>query len=137
MPEMTGIDLLKRTAESRPHMVRILLTGYTDVEAAGRSRECGLVYMYVPKPWKNDELKEKVAQALKHYETNRQHHALKVANERLLGAPRRDEAWLRFGPGRAVKARDQYEYELGFRVSNHAVSIAEKEDGNERGEPRI
>ena len=32
MPGMTGIDLLRHTSRLRPHMVRILLTGYTDVE---------------------------------------------------------------------------------------------------------
>src|SRR5438552_19144229 len=53
MPRMTGIDLLKRTAELRPYMVRILLTGYTDVEALVEAINCGLVYMYITKPWVN------------------------------------------------------------------------------------
>src|SRR5712671_1017294 len=47
MPRMTGIELLKKTADRRPHMVRILLTGYTDIEDLIEAVNCGLVYMYV------------------------------------------------------------------------------------------
>src|SRR5205823_8135824 len=41
MPGMTGIELLKRTAEFRPHMVRIILTGYTDIGALVEAINCG------------------------------------------------------------------------------------------------
>jgi len=84
MPMMTGIELLKQTARLRPHMVRILLTGYTDVEALVEAINCGLVYMYVSKPWNNDELKLKVGRAREHYENNKKRHSLTLANERLL-----------------------------------------------------
>ena len=67
MPEMTGIDLLKRSAQLRPHMVRILLTGYTDVEALVEAINCGLVNMYFTKPWNNDDLKLKISRACVHY----------------------------------------------------------------------
>ncbi len=50
MPQMTGMELLKETSEMRPHMVRILLTGYTDVETLVEAINCGLIYMYVNKP---------------------------------------------------------------------------------------
>jgi response regulator RpfG family c-di-GMP phosphodiesterase len=131
MPEMTGIDLLKRTAELRPHMVRILLTGYTDVEALVEAVNCGLVYMYISKPWKNEDLKEKVAEALGHYENNRKHQALKVANERL--EARFGEMKLGFvsALSEVLKAKDEYQYEHGFRVSTHAVAIAERMDLSE------
>src|SRR2546422_5363419 len=84
MPEMTGIDLLKRTAQLRPHMVRILLTGYTDVEALVEAINSGLVYMYINKPWNNDDLKLKVSRAIQHYENNKKQNSLVIANERLI-----------------------------------------------------
>jgi len=84
MPMMTGIELLKQTAKLRPHMVRILLTGYTDVEALVEAINSGLVYMYISKPWNNDELKLKVNRACEHYENNKKRHYLTLANERLL-----------------------------------------------------
>ena len=53
MPGMNGVELLKRSAARRPHMVRILLTGYTDLEALIEAVNCGLIYMYINKPWNN------------------------------------------------------------------------------------
>ncbi|HEX8921635.1 MAG TPA: response regulator, partial [Pyrinomonadaceae bacterium] len=64
MPGMTGIELLKRTAAFRPHTVRIILTGYTDVTALVEAINCGQVYKYVTKPWSNDELRLTVGRAL-------------------------------------------------------------------------
>src|ERR1700753_298367 len=63
MPGMTGIELLKHTAPLRPHMVRIILTGYTDVTSLVEAINCGQVYKYVTKPWNNDELRLTVSRA--------------------------------------------------------------------------
>src|SRR5690242_10349860 len=57
MPEMTGIELLKNTASIRPRMVRMILTGYTDVDSLIEAINCGQVYRYIGKPWNNEELK--------------------------------------------------------------------------------
>src|SRR5919112_2447950 len=84
MPGMTGIELLKRTAPLRPHTVRIILTGYTDVTALVEAINCGQVYKYVTKPWSNDELRLTVGRALEHYETGRARHELAHANQRLV-----------------------------------------------------
>ena len=57
MPEMDGVEFLRRVRERRPHSTRILLTGYADVENAIRAiNEAGL-YHYLQKPWDNDHLK--------------------------------------------------------------------------------
>src|SRR4051794_34599653 len=53
MPNMSGLELLKRRAELRPHMVRMILTGYTDVGTLVEAINSGLVYQYVTKPWSN------------------------------------------------------------------------------------
>jgi DNA-binding NtrC family response regulator len=84
MPGMTGIELLQHTAPMRPHMVRIILTGYTDVEALVEAINGGYVYKYVTKPWNNDELRLTVSRALEHYETNRARHELEMTNRRLI-----------------------------------------------------
>ena len=83
MPNMTGVELLKRTAEIRPHMVRIILTGYTDVETLVEAINSGLVYKYVTKPWDNEELRLTVNRALEHYETNKGRHEFEMMNQRL------------------------------------------------------
>ena len=83
MPSMTGVELLKRTADLRPQMVRIILTGYTDVETLVEAINSGLVYKYVTKPWDNEELRLTVNRALEHYETNKGRHELEMMNRRL------------------------------------------------------
>jgi DNA-binding NtrC family response regulator len=83
MPGMTGIELLQRTVSLRPHMVRIILTGYTDMTALVESINCGHVYKYMTKPWDNNALRLTVERALEHYETNRSLHELEQANKRL------------------------------------------------------
>jgi DNA-binding NtrC family response regulator len=83
MPEMSGIELLARTVALRPHMVRILLTGYTDVSSLIDAINCGHVYKYVTKPWNNEELIITVSRALQHYETTKSRHNLQMMNDRL------------------------------------------------------
>jgi DNA-binding NtrC family response regulator len=83
MPGMTGVELLKRTATVRPHMVRLILTGYTDVETLVEAINSGLVYQYVTKPWNNDELRLTVSRALEHYEIKKARHELEMSNQRL------------------------------------------------------
>ncbi|HKO34911.1 MAG TPA: response regulator [Pyrinomonadaceae bacterium] len=83
MPEMSGVELMQRTARLRPHMVRMLLTGYTDVESLIEAINTGHVYKYITKPWNNDDLLMTVARALEHYETLKSRHNLQMINERL------------------------------------------------------
>lgn len=51
MPKMTGVEFLKESIELQPEAIRILLTGYTDVESVIGSINSGEVYKYVTKPW--------------------------------------------------------------------------------------
>src|SRR3989442_420574 len=83
MPEMTGIELVQRTVSLRPHMVRILLTGYTDIGTLIEAINSGQVYKYVTKPWNNDELTLTVVRALEHFETIKTRHNLEMMNDRL------------------------------------------------------
>jgi DNA-binding NtrC family response regulator len=83
MPVMTGIELLRRTVPLRPHMMRILLTGYTDVSTLIEAINCGHVYKYVAKPWNNDDLCVTVSRALEHFEANKSRHNLDMTNQRL------------------------------------------------------
>jgi DNA-binding NtrC family response regulator len=84
MPGMTGVELLNHTATIRPHMVRLILTGYTDVDALVEAINSGLVYKYVTKPWNNEELRLSVGRALEHYETTKARHELEMMNQRLV-----------------------------------------------------
>ena len=84
MPGMTGVELLERTSTIRPHMVRVILTGYTDVDALVEAINRGQVYKYVTKPWNNEELRLTISRALEHYKTNKERHELEMTNQRLI-----------------------------------------------------
>lgn len=126
MSEMTGIDLLKRTAQLRPHMVRILLTGYTDVEALVEAINCGLVYMYVTKPWNNDELKMKISRACEHYENNKKRNSLASANDRLFQILKETKLAIVSGLVDMLRIRNQSEYDHAVRVCRYATAVAER-----------
>lgn len=64
MPEISGVDFLRQAREIQPHAVRLLLTGYSDLEAIIRSVNEAEIYRYVQKPWDNDDLLQKVHKAM-------------------------------------------------------------------------
>ncbi|MBW2222588.1 MAG: sigma-54-dependent Fis family transcriptional regulator, partial [Deltaproteobacteria bacterium] len=76
MPGMTGVEFLEKTLAYNPHMIKILLTGYTDTENLIRAINQGKVYKYITKPFKLEELQLVVKRALEHYETGRENERL-------------------------------------------------------------
>lgn len=63
MPLMQGSTLLAQAREVSPATMRILLTGYSDVESSIASVNEGEVFRYLVKPWVGEEVKEVVAEA--------------------------------------------------------------------------
>jgi CheY-like chemotaxis protein len=57
MPEMTGVELLEIAAVEFPQTVRMMLTGYSDMEAIIRAINKGNIFRYLTKPWELDELR--------------------------------------------------------------------------------
>ena len=123
MPGMTGIELLKRASEFRPHMVRIILTGYTDVGALVEAINCGQVYKYVTKPWSNDELRLTVSRALEHYETNRSRHELAFTNQRLVGRVKEMTRGFVRAIADALEAKDEHVHGHSRRVRSYAAFL--------------
>ncbi|MFN3393936.1 MAG: response regulator [Candidatus Thermochlorobacter sp.] len=64
MPGMSGVELLKHVKQLAPNTMRILLTGYADLEAVLDSVNVGEVFRYVRKPWVAETLKSIVALAM-------------------------------------------------------------------------
>jgi putative two-component system response regulator len=126
MPGMTGIELLKRTASLRPHMVRIILTGYTDVEALVEAINCGQVYKYVTKPWNNDELRLTVQRAIQHYEINKSRHELALTNERLVMKMKSMTREFVRAIADALEAKDEYMHGHARRVSGYATAMGRR-----------
>jgi CheY-like chemotaxis protein len=78
MPEMTGVEFLARVFALHPTTVRMILTGFADMDAIIRAINDGHVYAYITKPWEPDQLKQVVRRAV-------EHHALAEENARLVG----------------------------------------------------
>ncbi|MBW4447481.1 MAG: SpoIIE family protein phosphatase [Spirirestis rafaelensis WJT71-NPBG6] len=67
MPEMNGTEFLSRTVDRFPDTIRILLTGFTDVEDLVDAINSGQVFKYITKPWNPERLKAIVGQAVDTY----------------------------------------------------------------------
>ncbi|MEM9895793.1 MAG: response regulator [Bacteroidota bacterium] len=67
MPEMTGTQFLEKILPDHPDVIKIILTGFTDIEAIkdGINR-CG-IYKYITKPWNFDEMKGVLERAIDVY----------------------------------------------------------------------
>lgn len=73
MPEMTGVEFLEKVLYEFPETTRIVITGYSDIEAVIGAINRGEVYRYITKPWDTRELKMTIENA-------RQMHYLKKEN---------------------------------------------------------
>lgn len=87
MPEMTGTEFLEKILPDYPDVIKIILTGFTDIEAIkdGINR-CG-IYKYITKPWNFEEMKAVLDRAIESYQevmqTEEHIKALEVSNDEL------------------------------------------------------
>lgn len=82
MPEMKGTEFLSKTVPDFPDTVRIILTGFTDVEDLVDAINAGQVYRYITKPWDPEELKQVVERASETYDLiKQQNEALHLAEK--------------------------------------------------------
>lgn len=83
MPEITGVEFLEKSITTHPDTIRILLTGYTDVESVIESVNKAQIYRYLTKPWDTNDLLKTVDEA---YEKFLLKNELKFKNEKLTAA---------------------------------------------------
>ncbi|WP_157237951.1 response regulator [Desulfobacter curvatus] len=87
MPEMSGISFLAKVRETYPDTIRILLTGYTEVDSIKASINEGHVYKFLLKPWNDDDLKQEIRKALEGYDliqSNKSLHLMVAAKNKEL-----------------------------------------------------
>lgn len=87
MPEETGVEFLESIIPIYPQPIRLLLTGYTDIQAVIDAINKGQVYHYLTKPWEEDYLRTVIKNAFEIYTLRRENekltNALLKANEQL------------------------------------------------------
>ncbi|MFZ5485122.1 MAG: response regulator [Pseudomonadota bacterium] len=64
MPIMAGIELLRQAREISPNTMRLLLTGYSDLEAITGSINDGEVFRYISKPWNPEDIRVTIDDAV-------------------------------------------------------------------------
>jgi response regulator RpfG family c-di-GMP phosphodiesterase len=76
MPGMNGAEFLARAREMAPESLRILLTGYSDIEATIDAINRGGAYRYVTKPWNDEDLLQIIRDGLRNYTLTRENRRL-------------------------------------------------------------
>jgi signal transduction histidine kinase len=67
MPEMTGVEMLRRVKETHPDTIRLLFTAYSDLPTVIDAINQGSVYRYISKPWEVEDLKATLRQSYDYY----------------------------------------------------------------------
>jgi len=87
MPEMTGVEFLSQVKELYPDTVRIVLSGYTELNSVTNAINKGSIYKFLTKPWDDNLLRNHVREAFEYFEWRHQNERincdLKIKNQSL------------------------------------------------------
>jgi CheY-like chemotaxis protein len=93
MPGMSGVEFLRQARQQHPHTVRMVLSGYTDLQSVTDAINEGAIYKFLTKPWDDEHLRAQIAEAFRYKhltdENRRLHLALEQAHHDLLQAHER------------------------------------------------
>jgi len=92
MPVTTGIEFFESLIATRPEPIRILITGYTDINAVVDAINRGQVYKYLTKPWNENDIRIFVDRAYEVFKLRKENEEL---NRKLLDANRKLEFLVR------------------------------------------
>ena len=65
MPDMSGTEFLSRVRQIYPATIRLVLTGYTDLQSVTDAINHGAIYKFLTKPWDDDQLREQIREAFR------------------------------------------------------------------------
>ena len=87
MPHMTGVAFLRKVKMLYPKTIRIVLSGYTELESVTSAINEGAIYKFLTKPWDDDLLRDNIRKAFGHYEMEQENlrltRELQSANNQL------------------------------------------------------
>lgn len=72
MPGMSGVEFMRRVKIMYPEVVRMILSGYTEVDTMTEAINEGEIFQFITKPWENEALLMQIAAAFERYEIQRQ-----------------------------------------------------------------
>lgn len=98
MPGLSGADFLRQARSLRPDTIRIMLSGYTELQSVTDAVNEGAIYKFLTKPWDDAQLRAHLAEAFRLKEiaddNARLHMEVRTANHELASANRRMEQML-------------------------------------------
>jgi len=87
MPNMTGVEFLRRVKTIHPQTVRMVLSGYTELQSITDAINEGAIYKFLTKPWEDDLLRANIEEAFRYKEladeNRRLNSEIQVANKEL------------------------------------------------------
>lgn len=87
MPQMTGVEFLRQVKTMYPDTVRIVLSGYTELQSITDAINEGAIYKFLTKPWDDEQLRANIQEAFRHKELGDENQRLSaeltVVNEQL------------------------------------------------------
>jgi FixJ family two-component response regulator len=99
MPGMTGVEFLRTVKTQYPDTVRIVLSGFTELQSVTDAVNEGAIYKFLTKPWEDQQLRDHIAEAFQHKEMADENHRLNLevrnANHELAKANRQLEDLLK------------------------------------------
>jgi len=120
MPGMTGVEFLRRAKELYPDTVRMVLSGYTELQSITDAVNEGAIYKFLTKPWDDERLRSHVQEAFRQKdmadenrrlarEVHSANHELALVNQRLEGLLAKQREQTSLEESRAANARDVLE----------------------------
>ncbi len=82
MPGMEGVEFLSEVRKKSPDTIRLMLTGYADMQAVMNAINQGEVYRFITKPWDDEEIKFIVRDAIRHYNLIAENRELQALTQR-------------------------------------------------------
>lgn len=80
MPGMTGVEFLREAKKLYPDTIRIVLSGYTELQSVTDAINEGAIYRFLTKPWVDEQLREQVHKAFEHIELLEKNRQLDIRN---------------------------------------------------------
>lgn len=81
MPEMDGTRFLEKVRSISPDTIRIIITGYVDIQAAIEAINRGQVQRFVTKPWKDEDLRVVLRESVSRFEVLKENEQLQALTE--------------------------------------------------------
>lgn len=92
MPGMTGVQFLRAAKLSHPDTIRIVLSGFTELQSVTDAINEGAIYRFLTKPWDDEQLRDQISKAFEYRELQEENLQLdlkiRTANQELVAANR-------------------------------------------------